>query len=145
MGAVVLGLALAVAGCSSDKPSTSATPTTTPVAGGNPATTDSFCTFVRTFNERFGRIDPSLSDPAQLRTRLQEATKAVTDAAATAPAAVKADVGVLGQAYTQLLAVFQQAGFDVAKVPLASLQAFQAPAFAQASARLDAYRAANCP
>lgn len=142
---ILAALALMAAGCSSDKsPSASGTSAVPGATAADKASTDSFCRFVASFNERFGKVDPTLNDPARLRATFQEAAKAISEAAATAPVAVKADVGVLDQAFTQLLTVLQQVGFDVTKVSPAALQALQSPAFAEASGRLDAYRAANC-
>lgn len=144
-GATLALVAMLATGCSTNgdrsAPATSTVPGGTVAAAASP---DPFCRFVAAFDERFGRIDPSLSDPTRLRLSLREAANEVSNAAATAPAAVKADVAILEQAYTQLLTVFEQADFDLTKVPPAALQSLQAPGFADASARLDAYRAANC-
>ena len=140
-----LAMGMLITGCTSDddpsSPATSTAPTSTVVAK---ASSDPFCRFVAAFDERFGRIDPSLRDPAQLRTRFQDAANTIAEAAAVAPPEIKADVGLLDQAYKQLLAVLQQAGFDFTKVSPTALQTLQTPAFADASTRLDAYRARTC-
>lgn len=149
---LLAALTLALAGCSSSKeaatpdgsPTTSlsaAAPTTT----GRPASADPFCNFVRTYNERFGRINPgAVTDPQQFRTVMSDAATAINDAAKAAPASIRSDVAVMSQAVQRLLDAFQRVNFDVTRIPVTAFTDLQAPEFIAAGQRLDAYSRQNC-
>ena len=111
---------------------------------GRPRGEDAFCDFVATYHERFGRVDTSLADPARLRTAMEEAAAAIAEAADNAPAAIRADVVLLRDAFAQLVAGFRQADFDISRLPPSTLLALAAPQFVAASNRLDAYLVDNC-
>lgn len=154
--ALTLLAAVAVGGCSSGKTASSSSPTTeaTAVAAATtapPATAaragsnDPFCVFVRTYNERFGRINPgALSDPQQFRTVMQDAASAIKDAATNAPASIKADVALMSQALQKLVDSFQKANYDLTKIQVSAFTDLQAPDFQAAGQRLDAYTRQNC-
>lgn len=151
LGAATLLLALAACngggGDSADRATTTVAGTGSTTPGpSTPRTTsaDPFCNFVQTFQDRFGRIGVGFGDPAQLRTFLTEAATAIRDAQATAPASIRADVGLLNEAFQRLLAVFQQANFDLTRVNPNALAELQSPQNTAASERLEAYRTQNC-
>ena len=143
---------LALTACSSGKKSSSASPTTAnttaataPTTTAKPASNDPFCNFVRTYNDRFGKINPgALSDPQQFRSVMQDAVNSIKDAANAAPASIKPDVTTMSNAMQSLFQAFQQANFDATKINVASLTALQAPEFVSAAQRIDAYTRQNC-
>src|SRR5947209_4916408 len=103
---------MALAGCSkgTSTKSTQATttfpvPTVTTLAIHN--TNDPFCKFLASYNDRFGKVSPNLSDPQQLKATLQDAGAAIKDAANTAPPAVKADVATMSDGFQKFLAILQ--------------------------------------
>jgi hypothetical protein len=144
--------ALALAGCSSGKGSSSATPTT--AKSSSPASsikgsTDPFCNFVRTFDSRFGQINPGLADPTQLKSTVQDAAGAISGAESMAPAQIKGDVSLLNDAFQKLATALAQINYDLTKAAqapqvLASLQQLQSPDYAAASQRIDNYISQNC-
>ncbi|HVM01542.1 MAG TPA: hypothetical protein VM263_02645 [Acidimicrobiales bacterium] len=147
LAAAVVAVALAACTGGNGNDGDRATPTT-PVAttapsGARPGE-NPFCDFVRGFTERFGRIDLSLTDPARFRAAMEEASTSIRDAQASAPEAVRADVATLNTYFQRFLGALQQANFDLSRLPPGSLQQLQAPEFAAASARLDAYARDNC-
>jgi len=86
----------------------------------------------------------TIYDPAQLRTFLTDAANAIREAQTTAPASIRADVGILSESFQRLLTVLQQANFDVTRVNANALAELQSPQNAAASQRLDAYMTQNC-
>ncbi len=143
--------ALALAGCSSGQgsssPTTAAPGTTAPAATSAPApgSDDPFCNFIRTYNERFGRINPgATADPQQFRTVLTDSANALKEAAASAPAAIRPDVTVMSQAMQQLVDAFRQVNFDATRINVAALASLQAPEFIAAGQRIDDYTRQNC-
>jgi hypothetical protein len=143
---------IAFSACSSSKKSATSdtSPPTAAIATLPPTTaravsTDPFCNFVRTYNDRFGRINPgALSDPQQFRTVMQDASNAIEEAAANSPAAIKADVTLMSQAVQKLLDAFQKANFDVTRIDVSALNDLATPQFTAAGQRLDAYTRQNC-
>jgi hypothetical protein len=75
---------------------------------------------------------------------MEEAAKAIKDAQGQAPDAIKADVGLLSDAFQILLTGFEQANFNIARLSPATLQRMAAPEFVAASGRLDNYFRQNC-
>lgn len=149
--ALVLLAIVGLAGCSSGKPSATATPSTTPTSAPAPSTTtrpasnDPFCNFVQTYNDRFGRVNPSaLSDPQQFRTVLQDATAAIKEAAGAAPASIRTDVALVSQAMQKLMDSFQQVNFDITRIQVAAFTQLQTPEFIAAGQRIDDYTRQNC-
>ncbi len=152
--AIVLVAVVALAGCSSGKKAATGSPSTTPTSASAPAptttasrppSTDPFCVFVRTYNDRFGRINPAaLSDPQQFKAAMQDASAAIKEAANTAPASIRADVATMSQAVQKLLDSFQQVNFDMTRISVAALTQLQAPEFIAAGRRLDDYTRQNC-
>ncbi|MGH9225392.1 MAG: hypothetical protein ACRD2W_16780 [Acidimicrobiales bacterium] len=150
--AAVVLLALAACTGGDALPSLDAKATTTTSqtgTGGTPTsvssgTANSFCEFLRTYNDRFGRFNAGLADPQQLRTVLNDALAAVKDAEATAPAEIKPDLVTMSRAFQTMVGSFQAAGFDVTKMRLESLGALAAPEFVQASQRIEAYTRQHC-
>ena len=100
---------------------------------------------MQTYNDRFGRINPSaLNDPQQFRTAMQDANAALKDAAGAAPASIRSDVGLMSQAMQKLFDSFQQVNFDITRVQVTAFTQLQAPEFIAAAQRLDEYTRQNC-
>src|SRR5205085_7077894 len=100
--------------------------------------------FVKSYNERFGKVNLGLSDPAQLKATMLDAAASIQQAQTVAPSPIRSDVGLLSQSFQSLVDILQQANFDVTKVSLASIQQLQSSDFVAASQRLDAYTRQNC-
>lgn len=146
--AVIAALCLLGASCSDGDDEPSATPTT---ASGAATTaragrggSDAFCTFVRDFTSRFGRVDISLSDPQRFRTTMEDAATAISNAQNDAPEAVRADVGTLNTYFQRFVASLRQVNFDLTRLRPAALEELQAPEFTSASNRLNEYAQQNC-
>ena len=144
-----------LAGCSSrSKDQASSTPTTV-AANAGPTTTvrpvdtsftgqnsAQFCTLSKTYNDRFASV--SSGSPAQLRAAAQEGRTAITQAASTAPAEIRADVQVIANVFTALITELERVDFDIAKVSPASLAPLQAPDFQTSTIRFQAYLQSVC-
>ena len=153
--AIAVALALALAGCSGsdDFPSFGESGTsTTPATSGQPGTATSvrpgsgntFCEFLNTYNDRFGRFNAGINDPQQLRSVMNEALTSIKAAEANAPTEIRADVRTMGGAFEALVRSFEQVGFDITRLRLDQLTALQNPQVVQASERLNTYTRANC-
>jgi hypothetical protein len=99
---------------------------------------------VQAFSDRFGRVNTGLADPQQLRSTLVDAAAALKDAQSKAPDELRADVGLLNDAFQRLVTAFQQANFDVTKVSPAVLDQLNTPQYTAASQRLENYMRTNC-
>ena len=148
------GLALLVlAGCSGgdDDTATSAPSTTAPAAAGGPTTSlrtvdtnftgqgsAEFCNLARTYTERSNQLGPNAT-PAQLRTVAREGQTAINQALNAAPAEIKNDVQIIATAFGGLLTDLEAANYEVTRVAPASFARLQAPEFATASQRFQAY------
>ena len=147
------GLALLVlAGCSGgDDDTATPAPSTTVAAAGGPTTSlrtvdtnftgqgsAEFCNLARTYTERSSQLGPNAT-PAQLRTVAREGQTAINQALNAAPAEIKNDVQVIATAFGGLLTDLETANYDVTRVAPASFARLQAPEFATASQRFQAY------
>ena len=149
-----VALLLLLAGCSGGKfPSVGESTTTS--AGIRPSSTapgatiragsgNSFCEFLRTYNERFGRFNAGIIDPQQMKTTLNDALTAMKDAERTAPADIKADLTTMRAGFEKFISGFEQVGFDLTKIKPDFLATIQTPDFLAASQRMDAYTRQNC-
>jgi hypothetical protein len=141
-----LAVALALASCSDDGDDESSS--TTPTTALNVATTLSdnpYCQTLQRFNERYGRINPGVGDPAQLRTALEDAVTSAKEAEAAAPPEIKGDLATMHTGLEQLVALFARANFDVAQVQANDLAQLEStPDLTAASGRVQAYTRDNC-
>ena len=144
LAAAVVAVALAACTGGNGNDGGRATATTAPATTAPSGPGDTFCDFLGSFNDRFGRIDLGLTEPARFRAAMEEAATSIRDAQASAPDAIRADVATLNTYFQRFLSALQQANFDFTRLPPGSLQQLQAPEFAAASARLDAYARDNC-
>ena len=119
-----------------------ATTATTAVTGKDQAGTP-FCQLARTYTEKFAALIPAAADPAKLKAATTDAEAAIRQAQATAPAAIKADVGVVATTASAALTALQKNNFDLSKTPDA-LAKLQDPAFQTALANLNRYTQAHC-
>ena len=152
VGAVVVAVALASAGCSGagDDPGRADPPPAAPapVPGtGAPsfsgAGSDPFCAQIRGFGDRFGQLLVS-REPDAARAFFTSAQEAVSSLAELAPAEIRADMTVLVGAFQRLLDDLRAADFDVARLPPAANATFEAPEVRTAGTRLDAYKRQVC-
>ena len=148
------GLALLVlGGCSSSDPKPTSTPTT---AAGGPSTTlppvatsftgqgsAQFCALAKTYTDRSASLGANLTQ-AQLRTASQDARTAITQAAAAAPAEIKADAQAVSDAFAALFDELNRANFDPSKVSPAALAPLSSPQLSTATTRFEAYLHSVC-
>jgi hypothetical protein len=152
---LIAAAALLLASCSSGKKSSSgtspttgaATATTRGAAGGS--TGNPFCDFFRTFQDQFGRINPGLADPQQLKPVVQQAAAAISQAQSISPPAIQSDVAVLADGFQKFVSSLQSINFDFSSAAsnpqvLSALSDLNSPEYAAASQHLDAYLSANC-
>lgn len=125
---------------STPAPTTTVRPVDTSFTGQNSA---EFCGLARTYNERFAGVGPNAT-PAQLRTLAREAQTAISQAINAAPAEIKPDVEVIARTFGTLLTELEKVNFEVTRLPPTAVQALQAPEFAQATTRFQAYSRAVC-
>ncbi len=147
IAAVMAAVCLLGASCSDGDDEPSASPTTasgTATARGGAGGSDGFCTFVRDFTSRFGRVDISLSDPQRLRTTMEDAAGAIANAQSNAPEAVRADVATLNTYFQRFVTSLRQVNFDLTRLPRTAVEDLQNPEFTSASDRLDEYVRQNC-
>lgn len=141
---VLVAVLALVVGCSDDDESSA--PTTTVASEGRRRSNDAYCNFLLTFSERYGQVNPSLADPPQFRSAMEEAAAAAKEAAASAPEAIKADLAVLNTGLDRLMGILRRVNFDVTKLQMAELQEIQGtPEFVEAGRRVEEYRQQNCP
>jgi FAD/FMN-containing dehydrogenase len=130
---IVLGVAalVALAGCSSGKKSDTSTATTAvtvPPSQPPPSFTgegsQEFCDLLRSNVTRLQQAASAIgSDPEQAKQLLRDSAPAVRQAAAVAPAEIKADATVLADGYDRLVATLDQGTPDYSA--LLQLQASQ--------------------
>jgi len=148
------GLALALlGGCTSDDrklaapPSTSVAPPPTTVVSVNTSFTGAnsaqFCALAKTYSDKFANVGTA-NTPAQLRTISQDARTAISQAAAAAPAEIKADAQVVSTAFVALFTELERANFDITKVSPAAFASVQTPEVATATTRFQAYLKTVC-
>jgi hypothetical protein len=147
---LVAVLGLTACGGSGDKkaaaPTTTtvyvAAPTTTLLTGNDQAGT-AFCQQAKTFQTKYNALLPSLNDPVKLKAASTDLDSSITQAKATAPAAIKADVNVVAATASQILAALQKTNFDFKNTPDAVTK-LQDPAFQASLDRVLAYGQAHC-
>ena len=151
------GVALLVlAGCSGGDDDDAAAPTTVPSTAPSTSTTvrpvdtsftgensAEFCALARTYTDRFTSVGPNAT-PAQLRTVAVEGKTAITQAVNAAPAEIKPDVEVISNTFGALLRELERVDFEINRLPPDAVQALQAPEFAQATTRFQAYSRDVC-
>jgi hypothetical protein len=148
------GLALALlAGCTSDDKklatpaSTSVAPLPTTVVPVNTSFTGQgsaqFCALAKTYSDKFANVGTA-NTPAQLRSISQDASTAISQAAAAAPAEIKADAQVVSNAFVALFAELQRANFDITKVSPTAFTSLQTPEVSTATTRFQAYLRTVC-
>ncbi len=152
------GLALLVlTACSSGDDDNDAAPAATTAPAG-PATTAAstsptftgqgsaeFCNLARTYTDRSATVgNPSAMTPAQLRTLANEGRTAITQAANTAPPEIKPDVQLIATTFTALIAELEKVNYDFSRLTPATFAPLQAPEFARASQRFQAYNRDVC-
>ena len=144
----VLVMATLVA-CGSDKKA-APPPTTSPLTTAQPVDTSftgsgsgPFCELAKTISSDASNI-PANASTAQVRSSLEQSDKAFQQAVDAAPNEIKADVTVMARGFSALVASIAGAGYDISKVPPDAFSAFQAPEFASAAARLQAYLTNVC-
>jgi hypothetical protein len=147
VASVGLAALLALTGCGGgddDKaaPTTTAAPATTAAVGSDQAGTP-FCKLAKTYSERSATLLSVASDPVKLRAATTDAESAIRQAQATAPAEIKADVGVVATTAGQVLAALQRNNFDLGKTPDAVTK-LQDPGFQAALANVNRYGRAHC-
>lgn len=147
---VTLGLAVALGltGCGggdSDKEAAPTIPTTAPsttAAVGNDQAGTPFCALARTLQPKLGSVVASLSDKTKLRAATTDAESTITQAQATAPAAIKADVTSVAKTATEVLGALRKNDFDLSKTP--EFTKLQEPGFQTAFANVNRYVQAHC-
>jgi hypothetical protein len=147
LAALTIAFALVFGACSSEKKSSSDATATTAAGAATSAPRgagDPVCDSLRSYNERFGRVNLGLSNPEQLRAAMQDAGRAIADAQGRAPDAIKADLAVLTRAFQQLLASLEQADYDLSKLSLAQVQQLQTPEVTAASENVNTYLRDRC-
>ncbi len=102
-----------------------------------------FCPAWRTLDSRLKGVDAQ-AGPSQLRASVAAARAAIAPALGAAPGQVRGDVQVVTDAYGQLFAALDQAGYDVSKVSLGAIQGFSPSVVNAAAGRVASYVAANC-
>ncbi len=138
--------ALLLSSCSSgdDKESSSASSTTEPA----PATTladNPYCQTLQRLNERYGRVDPGLGDPARFKTAMDDALASAKEAQTNAPDAIKNDLATINSGLQDLYELFQGAGFDVTKLNVNDLDKLEStPQLEAAGQRVETYTRENC-
>ncbi len=149
LAALALAAAVVLVGCSSKAPSSA--PATTrsfvtlpPTTAGSRASDDPFCSSLSTYNERFQRMDLGANDPQKLKSAMQEASAAISDAQGKAPEEIRSDVAVLSRGFQQFVTILEQANYDFTKLTLAQVQQLQTPEFTAAGQRVDTYLHDHC-
>ncbi|MDQ4133728.1 MAG: hypothetical protein M3179_11110 [Actinomycetota bacterium] len=142
----VLATTMLLSSCSGDDDESSSPTSTTAAAQTATTLTDSpYCQTLQRFNERYGRVDPSLADPARFKTAMEDALASAKEAEASAPQAIKADLATLNAGLQDLFDLFQGVGFDVTKLNVSDLDRLQGtPQLEAASQRVEAYTRDNC-
>ncbi len=141
-----LAAALLLSSCSSgdDKKSSSGTSTTEAQAATTLAN-DPYCQTLQRFNERYGRVNPALGDPAQFQRAMDDALASAKEAQASAPEAIKGDLATLNAGLQDLYDLFQRAGFDVTKLNVTDIDRLQTgPQLDDASKRVEAFTRDHC-
>ncbi|MGH9086162.1 MAG: hypothetical protein ACRDYW_11985 [Acidimicrobiales bacterium] len=150
---MVLAIVLLVAGCSTGDDEGSATTTTADAASttaptftGDPGSP--FCELLRGVD---ASVVPSgdLADPATVEVTFRELVRVLHDALAVAPPEVEGDLALVSQGIDALDASLSQVGYDFDVLAASGeadtiSEAVNDPAFADAGARLAAYRGQVC-
>ena len=142
-----MAFALVFAGCSSEKKSSSGTTATTAAGAATTVAVrsgDPVCDSLRSYNDRFRRVNLGLSNPQELRAAMQEAGAAIADAQGRAPDAIKSDLAVLRGAFQQLVSTLEQADYDLSKLSLTQVQQLQTPEVTAAGRNVDTYLREHC-
>ena len=102
-----------------------------------------WCPAERTLEDRLRAVDAGAS-PSQLRSTVAAARSAMGPAAATVPADVRGDLGVVLDAYRQLFAALDQVDYDVSRMSVGVVQSLSPSQIKSASERLATYESRNC-
>ena len=143
-------LTVLLAGCGgdSDDEAGGTTTTTAPATSVSVDTnftgegSERFCQLARSYLERTDQL--TVSNPEQLRAAVTEAEANITETVAAAPAEIKGDAQVVAGAFTNLVRVLEQAGYDFTKVPPDALSGLQRPEVQASTQRLSAYAQKVC-
>lgn len=117
--ALVVGIGIALAGCSSSdkKTDASASSTAAPATGASGAYSgdkgSKFCQLGADFSSRFSNLSSSLSAGVdKAKSEITTLKSVISEAKAAAPASVKSDVETLATAFDQFFSQAQAANFD---------------------------------
>jgi hypothetical protein len=152
--AMVLAIVLLGAGCSTGDDEGSATTTTsgasTTTAPTSTGDRDSpFCALLRGVDTSTVVPSGDLADPAAVEATFRELVQVLHDALAVAPPEIEGDLALVSQGIDALDATLSQVGYDFDALAASGeadtiREAVNDPAFADAGARLAAYRSQVC-
>lgn len=115
--------------------------TSVPDAG---AASTAFCNQIRAFADQVLKLTAAIGNAANLRTVLAAIVSALDQAAAVAPADIKADMTTLAHAYADIVAGLDKVGYDFSKLPSSVQGELASPAVQAASTHLSTYSGNVC-
>ncbi len=142
-------LTILLAACGGD--SDEAEPSRTTAGSATPGSVDTnfsgkdserFCSLARGYRDRLDQL--GTTDPAQLKTLVQEAESSIKDLVPAAPSEIKGDVQVLASGASAFFQQLAKVNYDITKLSPDAISSLQKPEFQASTQRLGAYAEKVC-
>ncbi len=142
-------LTILLAACGGD--SDEAEPSRTTAGSATPGSVDTnfsgkdserFCSLARGYRDRLDQL--GTTDPAQLKTLVQEAESSIKDLVPAAPSEIKGDVQVLASGASAFFQQLAKVNYDITKLSPDAISSLQKPEFQASTQRLGAYSEKVC-